>query len=80
LLLTIIYNTLNIMQWTIPAYTEILKGLHDQYTSRGKGKRAPVINSAVKKITASSKEHGTPLPDDLPGVCSIHVHVCFLSF
>jgi hypothetical protein len=57
------------MQWTIPAYTEIMKSLYAEYTSRSKGKRAPVINSAVKTIIASSKEHDTPLPDGLPGVC-----------
>jgi hypothetical protein len=68
------------MHWTIPAYTEIMKGLYAEYTSRGKGKRAPVINSAVKKITASSKEHDTPLPDDLSGVSIDYIEHSFKPF
>jgi hypothetical protein len=69
--LTIITELLNIMQWTIPAYIDIMKSIFHEYTTRGKGKRAAVINSAVKRITGSSKEHGTPLPDDLPGKASL---------
>jgi len=56
------------MQWTIPAYKEILMDLRDEYHDLGKGKRGGVLNTAVQKIMASAKKHKTPLPDDLPGV------------
>ena len=57
------------MQWTVPAYVEILKSYADQYYSCSKGKRGALLNSVVKKIVESSKEHRSHLPDDLPHVC-----------
>ena len=58
------------MHWTVPTYVEILHSHSNEYYSCGKGKCGSLVNSVAKEIIASSKQHRSPLPDDLP-----HVHV-----
>ena len=70
------------MQWTVPAYVEILQNHSDEYYSCGKGKRGALVNSVAKEIISSSKEHRSPLPDDLPHVrvsCVILVMLAILT-
>jgi hypothetical protein len=67
------------MQWTVPAYVEIMKSYSNQYYSSAKGKRGAMVNEVAKKITASSKEHRSPLPDDLPHVRASSVIVVMLA-